>query len=284
MSDNETKALIFSIGNTKREFLDKLLGWNRYIPVIQQDLEFQEWMEHAAEKEPDVLSPYIDENFRYVLQATQQTLPGLLNIPSAPENFEIYPSTSGTILPTQYYRYMDNIGNNVGEAFILNWVDENKKSYKKIRDAHNTSAEVAKRLAKLNPELGELHGSASEAVLRCAAKVIEPPLAAADPRRLLEQFKGHLIVRCRSGQKTTYKRIADNLAADSEMTKAAIEGEQATYDKIWDEFTHILKRIKPVDHDYLPELFAQLEDHIMIVTSAIDPKKIGINLISEQAS
>lgn len=281
MSDDETKDLIFSIGNTKREFLDKILAWNRYIPVIQQDLEFQDWMEHAVEKEPDVLSQYVDENFRYVLQATHQTLPGVLNIPSPPENFEIYPSTSGTVLPTQYYRYMDNISNNVGGALVLDWVNENKTTYKKIRDAHNTSAEVAKRLAKLKQELGDLHASASEAVLRCAAKAIEPHLAAADPRRLLEQFKGHLIDRCRSGKKATYKRISDNLAADSEMTRAAIEGEQATYDKLWEEFTHILKRIKSVDYDYLPELFTQLEDHVMIVTSAIDPKKLGLNLIDE---
>jgi hypothetical protein len=238
-------------------------------------------MENAAEEEPEMLTQYIDENFRYVLQATHNTLPGVLNIPSPPENFEIYPSTSGTILPTQYYRYMDNVSHNVGEAFVLNWVDENKKAYKKIRDAHNTSAEVAKRLAKLKQELGDLHANASEVMLRCAAKAIEPHLAAADPRRLLEQFKGHLIDRCRSGRKATYKRIADNLAADSEMTTAAIEGEQATYDKLWEEFTHILKRIKSVDHDYLPELFTQLEDHIMIVTSAIDPNKLGLSLIDE---
>jgi len=281
MSDDETKALIFSIGDTKREFLDKLSGWNRYVPIIQQDMEFQEWMESAVEKEPDVLSQYTDENFRYVLQATQQTLPGLLNIPNPPENFEIYPSTSGTILPTQYYRYMDSISNNVSEAYILNWVDENKKAYKKIRESHNTSTEVAKRLRRLKPELGDIHVSASDAVLRCAAKIIDPPLAVADPRRLLEQFKGHLIVRCRSGKNTTYKRIADNLAADSEMTKVAIEGEQTTYDILWNEFTHILKRIKQADYDDLPELFNQVEDHIMIVTSAIDPKKLGVNLLDE---
>jgi len=282
MSDDETKSLILSIGRTKRELIDKLEKWNKYVSSIQQDLEYQEWMENAVEQEPDTLAHHTDENFRGLLVATNNTLPGLLNIPEPPDDLGIYISASGTAPPATYYRYMDDMERNFNENnHVVKWAEKNKSSFEELKESHKISSEVRKRVTKLNPRLGKLHQSATDAILRCAAEIIDPPLAAADPRRLLEQFKGHLIDRCRTGKKATYRRIADNLAADSEMTRIAIENEQDTYERLSTEFTHIMKRMKSVNHDYMPQLLKQLEDHIMVVTSAIDPNKIGFSFIDE---
>lgn len=280
MSDDITKSLIFSLGKTKRDFLNKLEKWNKLAPHIQRDLEYQEWMENAVELEPEILSLHIDENLKSTLTSGYETLPGLLNIPEPPDDIQTHILASGTAAPIQYTRYMIHLERNQSDnAHVINWAKEHIANYNKLRNTHNTSAEVSRRVLKLNPMLGDLHNSSINAILQCSANQIEPPLAAVVSRRLLEQFKGHLIAHCRTGKKTSYKRISDNLAADSVLTKSAIETEQETYDRLWTELTHIVKRIKNVGPDYLKELFRELEDHIMVVTSAIDPNKIGFDFI-----
>ena len=121
-----------------------------------------------------------------------------------------------------------------------------------------------------------MYNNAVEATFAAKAGTQSPVEAAAILDRVIERFKGELIGRCKKGDKATYARISDNLATDSPLTKSVVIDGQVTYDTINHELMTIRKGMAMASGERMVELLRMIEKHIIVITDALDPSKVGI--------
>ena len=94
--------------------------------------------------------------------------------------------------------------------------------------------------------------------------------------RLLDQFKGVLIDRCKGGKGTNYDRLSEHLAANSPLTKSAVLDGQRVYDDLSKELMEIRKSMRISSGDRIVEILREIEDHIIIITDALDSQNWNI--------
>jgi hypothetical protein len=234
-------------------------------------------MSNTVQQTPDIARQHVDEMLLHQVSSVQASLLPLLNVPKPPENIGSIITTSGTAPTGLYYQHIQSVENaNLGNVHVVTWAHESKQEFQQIRDQEHRADGVQARLARLSQKLADLHAAATEATLKAGAGVISPVEAAVTQRELLDQFKGELIRRCPAGKGNSYKRVADNLAIDSPITKIAIEDSQGAYGVVHAELSEIAKSRKAVDGAYITDLLRRIEDHIWTVTSALDTDSSGV--------
>ncbi len=259
--------------------LSRIAEWNRHVAEMQRAEQWLGWMEESINQSPLVLAYFPDEKLMDYLGLANEENAIIETIPQPPPGqISVYLST-GTAVQEAYHQYVRNAAAFYSDRLeVTHWANETIKVEKGLRDRENRSDIARRRLVQMNTSLGELYSKSVESTLAAQAGTQNPIEAASNQNRLLEQFKGHLINLCRKGKGNNYSRISENLAADSILTKQIVRDGQETYKKLNGEYVSIRKSISPSTGDRLVELLHELEDHIVIITDAIDPDKIEINL------
>lgn len=162
---------------------------------------------------------------------------------------------------------------------VENWASEVWGERDKLRAKQDRSEEASRRLGLLSEKLPELHELATNASLEAAARVSTPVEGAESLRELLVQFKGELIRLCKQGSGTKYSRIADNLAFDDPILDGMVRSGQEDYDSLHSELAEIAKHRVEASIDRLRELLGLLEDHVLVITTSLDPDKTGLNFL-----
>jgi hypothetical protein len=166
------------------------------------------------------------------------------------------------------------------EAVVQAWSEKVRREREKLRGKQARSEQVFSRLTQLSLRLGELHEEAVAITLKVSAAVQSPVEAAEVQRELLVQFKGDMIQRCRQGKGTKYSRIATNLAYDDESIQEIVIDEQSVYDSLHSELSEIAKMRKVPKSERLELTLGLLEDHILVISSSLDPFKLGFSFES----
>jgi hypothetical protein len=277
MSIDDLQNIIRTNLEVVENALENIGEWNNVVPQLQQAKRQYEWMSNAVQQAPDIARQHVDEVLLHHISNIQASLSPLLNIPKPPDNIGSIITTSGTAPTDLYYQHIQSVENaNLGNVHVVTWAQESKQEFQQIRDQEHRADGVQARLARLSRKLADPHGAATEATLKAGADVVSPVEAAITQRELLDQFKGELIRRCPAGKGNSYKRIADNLAIASPITKTAIEDSQGTYDATHTELSEIAKSRRVADGAYIADLLRRVEDHIWTVTSALDTNSTGV--------
>jgi hypothetical protein len=281
MSD-EIKARIQTLHGLFVTGIDRLAGWNKYIPNMQQTEQYLAWMDDSISRSPNGIQVTTDERLLDYLGKATQGAEVFLSIPEPSPDLFPFVSTSGSAVSSQYYNYVNEVAYRLhDDPQIAAWAGITITSGDNLILNRNRSETVHQRLIQLNPGLGDLHDQAVNATRAAQAQAQNPVEAAATQNRLLEQFKGALIARCRTtGKGTNYDRISANLAADSALTKTVVLDGQNTYNALNNELVEVRKSIKPSTGMRMEELLRLLEEHIIVITDALDPGKVGIVFFS----
>jgi hypothetical protein len=274
---DEIKKQIHNLHGLFVTGLTRIAEWNKYVPGMQQTEQYLSWMENSINQSPAGLNMITDETLLDYLVKANEGAVILGTVPQpTPELYSIV-AVSGSAIPDVYIRYVRNASIYLyNQPDVTQWANITIAFGDELRAKQNRSEIVHLRLALLNPMLADLHKQSVGSTLAAQAGTQNPIEAAANQNRLLEQFKGALITKCRIGKGSEYNRISDNLAANSALTKTIVSDGQLTYNALNAEYIDVRKRIKTSTGDRLVELLRKLEDHIFEITDALDPDKVGI--------
>lgn len=279
MSD-EIKRRINAIYAVFDQGIDNIAEWNRQLPSMQQTKEQLRWMRDSIDSAPPELTNTTDE---YLLDYLEKSFAGTAVIRSIPSpTLSLVPvvTTSGSVLPNVYNQYVRRVAYEYrASPDVTKWAGVTVTMGDEIQAKLNKSDVVQHRLTLLRPaDLPGLHKEATDLCLKSQATGDRNPIGAAMAlNRLLEQFKGALIDKCRGGDGTRYSRISDRLAANSALTTTVVNDGQITYDRINLELVQIRKSMTTTSKNRVVEILHEIEDHIIIITDALDPTKLGIS-------
>lgn len=262
--------------------LGRVSDWNKIVPTIQSAEQWFAWMEESVDKAPDQLGSMTDETLlSYLDMAGRITAVGNAIPPVTPMTAAGFFASSGSLTTAyiDFVRYTAVV--RASNPEVTQWANATITLGNALREKQNRSGMVHHRLIQLNPALGELHDKCTNATLAAKAGTQNPIEAAANQNRLLEQFKGHLIDKCRHGSGVSYRRISDNLAIDSPFTKSVVSDGQDTYDRLNREYVAVRKSLNDSTGNRLMELLRDLEDHIYNVTNALDPARTGLTFFTD---
>jgi hypothetical protein len=252
--------------------------WNKHLPAMQQTRMYLDWIRSSMNVSPAEIAVTTDEILLdYLVKAAE----GAAIVGSIPNPTpELYPvvATSGSILPNVYNQYVKKVAFQFqANPDVVKWAGITVTFGEELKAKQNRSDIVRQRLTLLRADLADLHRESTDLCLKAQAERDSKPVGATMTlNRLLEQFKGALINRCRGGDGTRYQRISDYLAANSTLTKTVVIDGQLTYDRINDELVQIRKRMRVSSGDRVVEILREIEDHIIIITDALDSIKLGI--------
>jgi len=258
--------------------LNQIADWNKYVPGMQKTEQYLGWIEGSLNCSPSEIKFVTDETLIDYLEkaSAEAVIFGLIPTPAA--NLSSVVNTSGSVIPSVYTQYVGKIETNFHDnPHVTEWARATIVSGEELRERENRSDIVRMRLSQLNPDLGQLYTDAVNASLAAKAGTQKPIEAAAVLDRVIERFKGELIVRCRRGEKANYKRISENLSANSELTKTVVLDGQKTYDDLNLELMRIRKSMQTGSGERIIQILHQIEDHVIVITDALDPDKVGIS-------
>lgn len=261
--------------------IENIVEWNKHLPAMQQTRTYLDWIRSSMNVSPPEIAVTTDEVLLDYLDKASEGATILGSIPNPTS--ELYPivTTSGSALPSVYYQYVRRIADQF-QAYpsVVKWSGTTIAFGEDLYAKQNRSDVVAHRLTLLRGDLADLHKEAIDLCLKAQAESDSTPVGAAMTlNRLLEQFKGALIDKCKGGKGTNYQRISDFLAANSALTKTVVLDGQFTYDRINTELVQIRKRMQVSKGDRVVEILHDIEDHIVIITDALDSIKLGISFI-----
>lgn len=268
--------------NKIREVLDLIVErlasigkLNKEAPKLEQAKEELEWMLESEQAAPEITFVHPSEDVLENLNSLGIYLSDH-RIPGPPSSGTAVISTASISSSSDYANHVSSIGQTfVGVPEVITWQSDVLSGYGILRDRQNRSDKTNKRLEQLDGRLSELHNNAKSSCFSVSAEVVSPIESAELLRELLNGFKGSLIRRCQLGRGTKYGRIADNLAVDTQTTHDAICDQQTTYDRLHSDLSEIAKSRKEIKGFEIKSYLEDLEDHVLIVTSAIDPLMIG---------
>lgn len=261
--------------------IENIAEWNKHLPVMQQTRTYLDWIRSSMnESPPEIAGTSDDVLLDYLDKASEGTaIVGSIPNPTS----ELYPivTTSGSVHPNVYGQYVRKVACQFQtNSNVVKWSGITIAFCEDFYVKQNRSDIITQRLTLLQGDLADLHKEAMDLGLIAQAESDSKPLGAAMTlNRLLEQFKGALIDKCKGGKGTNYQRISDFLAANSALTKTVVVDGQLTYDRIYEELVQIRKRMRVSKCDRVVEILHEIEDHIIIITDALDSIKLGISFI-----
>jgi len=276
---SEIRRKIEYLNNLYNSGISNIADWYKILPEIQQTKESLEWIKSSIDKSPPEISPLVDENVLDYLDKATEGVELLGSLPNP--NSYIFPVivSSGSALPSVYSYYVKR----TTEVFsdnpsVTKWATETLEVGNQIQFNKNKSDLVKYRLRLIRVDLMSLYIESFDLCIKAKSLCDPKPVGAASTlTRLIEQFKGSLIDKCRFGDGTKYKRISDCLAADSKLTKTVVSDGQAFYDSSTKELLPIRKRMQLTCSNRLMEILHNFEDHVIVITDALDPSKLGIS-------
>jgi hypothetical protein len=276
---NEIKKKITFLFDLYDTGIANIAEWNKHIPGLQQTKENLRAIKTSIDKAPGVIGITPDEELSDYLEKATEGAAMLGKIPRPQKQTGPMINTTGSALAGVYIGYVNRVGSVFhDDPDISEWVRHTFVACDELREKQNRSETVHHRLMLLRPDLAVLHNDATNLVLKAKAESDSKPVGAAMAlNRLMDQFKGALIDKCRGGKGTNYDRIADCLAANSSLTTTAIEDGQAKYDILSEETMRIRKNMQTSSGTRVVEILHEIEDHIIIITDALDPMKLGIS-------
>ena len=259
--------------------IENITEWNKHLPAMQQTRTYLDWIRSSMNESPPEIAVTSDE---VLLDYLDKASEGAAIVGSIPyPTSELYPivTTSGSVLPIVYNQYVRRVAYQFQtNPSVVKWSGMTIAFGEDLYEKQNRSNVVTQRLTLLRGDLADLHKEATDLCLKAQAESDSKPVGAAMTlNRLLEQFKGALIDKCRGGKGTNYQRISDFLAANSALTKTVVLDGQLTYDRINEELVQIRKRMQVSKGDRVVEILREIEDHIIIITDALDSVKLGIS-------
>ena len=274
MAKNFQRKKIEQIRKKVRERLKTIAKLKKEVPSLKKAEEELDWMLNSEESAPKIAGLHQSEFLlnrlgEFDSYLTKYAIPA----PSFDSDFVI--NSSGTASSSDYINYVYRVRKAFSENNdVQNWVIKVSDAYLALRKNQARTEMVRHRLDQLANRLGNLHQKAKDACWSTSSEIQAPVEAAAYLRELLDGFKGELIRRCKEGNKSTYRRISDNLAFEN--TKSIVYDQQAVYDEIHHELSEIVKSRLVIPNNRMQELLFSVEDHISVVTIAVDPRKIDI--------
>lgn len=258
--------------------LDHIAKWNQLVPIIKQSAQMVELIDDSWSRAPTAVTGLTSEPLVDYLDKSVREASILATIPAPRLGLGPVLNTAGSAPMAVYTSFVADIGARFQhDQTAVTWANETLHLGQRLEAVRNRSQNVHRRLVLLHADLGDLHDHAVNAVLAAQAGTQSPIEAAANLDRLLEQFKGNLLARCKTGKGTTYGRISDNLAADSPLTRTVVSDGQITYDTLNGELMGIRKSMQPSTGERVVELLRQVEEHIQLITDALDPNKVGVD-------
>lgn len=277
MSDGLKKE-IHELNEVYKTALVRIADLNKAVPNLHQASQILSWMDESMNNCPVDLGEFTDETLLYYLTEVRKGTIVLGSIPNITPELNSFVAISGSAVPPVYNRYVQKAACvYTANPDVAKWAGITITMGEEIRDKQNISDVVLHRLTLLNPELGQHYSDTAKATLSAKATEQGAVASAAMLDRVLERFKGELIGRCHRGDKATYKRISDNLAMDTDLARDIVTNGQTTYDYINIELMRIRKSMQSDDGNKVMELIHQIEDHIIEITDALDPTKLGIS-------
>jgi hypothetical protein len=278
MSDNDLSSKIDDLHGMFGNALDKIAEWNKLVPDMQRARDQLSWMSDSIHKAPNIVNSTTDETLLDSLSKSRVAVSGMLSLLYPPNNFGPIVTTSASVNTAVYTQFVHNVSQQLSSIpEVVDWARKTTIAGEALRQNQDRSNEVHRRLNLLSPKLGKLHEQAQQATLSSVAEVAGAVEAASTQRSLLDEFKGVLISRCRAGNGTKYARISDNLALDSDFTRETVTSGQHAYDSLHWDLSQISHSKTIVTGEQMQRLLYDLEDHIWIITSALDPDKLGVS-------
>lgn len=277
MSD-ELKKEIHELQEVYKTALTRIADLNKTVPNLHQASQILSWIDESINSCPADLGEITDETLLFYITEARKGTAALGSIPEVTPELNSYVNISGSAVPPAYNRYVQK----AAYAYSANpdvskWAGITVTMGEEIRDRQNSFEVVLHRLTLLNPELGQHYSDTVKAALSAKSTEQGPVAAAAMLDRVIERFKGELIGRCHHGEKATYKRISENLAINTDLARDVVTNGQTIYDTINLELMRIRKSMLPDDGNRVMELIHQIEDHIIEITDALDPAKLGMS-------
>lgn len=277
MSENPIKNRVQRIRGLYISGLSNIAAWNENVPVMKETEEVLAWVDNTISSSPVEIVPLVNETLIDYLDKSEQAVSVLNNIPKPPLDFMPIQSTAGSSIVSSYTEYVEQVIDRFhDQPKAVEWGQRTLFLGQQLKAVRYRSDIVRRRLIQLNPFLGELHKRAVDATLTAEAGTQNPIEAAAAQNRLLEQFKGALIAKCRTGKGTNYERISSSLAANAPLTKTVVADGQGVYDSLNNELVEIRKQMGSVKGERMGQLLRLLEEHIIVITDALDPNQVGI--------
>jgi hypothetical protein len=279
MSENIHKSTLKRVISLIRDRIIKIQQLQKEIPRLEETKQDLEWILEEEEKAPQVTITHPSEEVLHQLSNLDSYLTQNPIIADEYIGPAVY-STSGTGTTSTYYLHVSRMPEWFPDnAEVSKWHEDVKEGYIVLREKQDRFTQANERLNKLNRRLTEMHERIRDVVLSTSAQTQSPIEGAEIIREILVSFKGDLIRRCKSGNGATYKRIAENLAVDTDPTREAIVDQQIVYDDLHSQLSEIAKSRVSIAPELLQQLLSRLDDHILIVTGATDPNKIGIQFL-----
>jgi hypothetical protein len=277
MSDEIKKQAnaLYELYNTG---IGNVVEWNKQLPAMQQTKINLDWVRSSMNDSPPEIALTTDEVLLDYLGKATEGAEIVASIPNPTPDLYPVVTTSGSIIPHVYNQFVKNVAYQFqGNPNVVEWAGITITFGEELQAKQNRSNIVHKRLSLLRADLAELHKEATDLCLKAQAEGDSKPVGATMTlNRLLEQFKGSLIDKCRGGSGTRYQRISEFLAANSALTKTVVADGQQIYDSLNNELVQIRKRMEVSSGDRVVEILHEIEDHIIIVTDALDPIKLGV--------
>jgi hypothetical protein len=241
MAKNEIQKRVRKIRSRFTIAQTNISSWVALLPNIQQADQFLKVVEDSIDNAPEILNNYTNDEVIEHLDMVDNATLFLNSIPATDFNYEQPLNVAGTATGSSYKDYIKYVDTKFkNQPGVPEWVAESYIAFENLDVIQKRSEIVRKRLTQLHPSLGELHEKAVDAYHLAKVRPLSTVEASQTMDILLNQFKGNLIAKCRRGEKATYKRISDNLAVDSELTKYVVSNGQEKYDSIKKELTLLI--------------------------------------------
>ncbi len=278
MSDEIKKqaTILYNLYDTG---INSIAEWYKQFPAMQRTKEYLGWIKTTMDDSPPEISVATDEELLDFLGKAAEGAAVLGSIPRPTPEFYPMVTTSGSVLPNVYNRYVRQMGYQFSShPDVVKWAGITVAFGEELQAKQNRSEIVRQRLALLHPVLEQLHKEAIDLSFKAQAEADTRPVGASMTlTRLLDQFKGVLLDRCRGGKGANYDRISDYLAANSALTKTAVKKGEATDKALIAELLEIRKKMHASSGNRIVEILREVEEQIIIITDALDSVKLGIS-------
>lgn len=275
---DELKNKVDNLFNIYDHGISNIVEFNNLIPGLQQTRETLQWVRDSLNNSPTQVSLLPNEHLSDILEKATQGAAVLRSFPKPPSELGPVLNTSGSAVYTIYFDHIRKVESYyIGDPIVVDWARTTKITGEKLVEKQNRSGIVSYRLSLIHPMLEMLHKEAIDLCVRAKAEADGRPVGASMTlTRLLDQFKGNLIDKCKGGDGANYNRISERLAANSALTKTTVLEGQSKYENLKSELLEIRKKGKPSSGDRIEQILREVEGHILTITDALDPDKLGI--------
>jgi hypothetical protein len=276
MDDHALKRNVDELWNNMHTFQSNLAGWVKILPAFQGPMETVDWAKRCIDSSPSGVTGMVDPNFVNTLCQFNADFRRYANIPPPPLGFETFPNTAGSAVNGAFTNFLTHIKNSYFDNPVAQtWAVKGLEEGKQLSYVQDRSVTVGKRLAQIMPRHAHLYDRVVQETLIVKAVALDPEGAGAILDQIMTEFNGGLLRFCPSEKREAYQRIADHLASDFPSTKQIVRDGEGVYIQLTKDILAIRKSKPESALLKIEDLLRRFDDHVMTITNAIDPAKVG---------